>query len=184
MVEFRGKNDIVLIFDRSLVVYVFHFQCFPNVRRSPRPWKKRKVLRSVDPLVAVLQVLVGLLVVRERSTVRPTVLWKRSSYSCNSKGVRQVGIKKKRLQHFSQSIFSIFFTSFVFHSLALGSLCHEALDGELGGLDSSPKAAPSSKAAALVDVQLPFATYSEHLETVGPTGRTCDCDQTFCDTSR
>ena len=99
---------------------------------------------------------------------------------------RQAGwhLKKKRLQHFSQSIFSIFFTSFVFHSLALGSLCHEALDGELGGLDSSPKAAPSSKAAALVDVQLPFATYSEHLETVGPTGRTCDCDQTFCDTSR
>ena len=43
----------------------------------------------------------------------------------------------------------------------------QALDGELGGLDSSPKAAPSSKAAALVDVQLPFATYSEHLETVG-----------------
>lgn len=90
--EKMWKNDIVLIFDRSLVVYVFHFQCFPNVRRSPRPWKKRKVLRSVDPLVAVLQVLVGLLVVREKSTVRPTVLWKRSSYSCNSKGVRQVGI--------------------------------------------------------------------------------------------
>lgn len=94
----------------------------------------------------------------------------------------RLAFKKKRLQHFSQSIFSIFFTSFAFHSLALGSLCHEALDGELGGLDSSPKAAPSSKAAALVDVQLPFATYSEHLETVGPTGRTCDCDQNFCDT--
>ena len=70
------------------------------VRRSPRPWKKRKVLRSVDPLVAVLQVLVGLLVVHERSTVRPTVRWKQSSYSCNSKGVRQVGIKKRTFAKF------------------------------------------------------------------------------------
>ena len=35
--------------------------------------------------------------------------------------------------------------------------------GGVGGLDASPKA-PS---APLVDAQLPFATYSEHVESVG-----------------
>jgi hypothetical protein len=35
--------------------------------------------------------------------------------------------------------------------------------GGVGGLDASPKAAPSP----LVDAQLPFATYSERVESVG-----------------
>ena len=46
------------------------------------------------------------------------------------------------------------------------SSTQQALDGEMGvgGLDASPKAPPS---APLVDAQLPFATYSERVESVG-----------------
>ena len=36
----------------------------------------------------------------------------------------------------------------------------------MGGLDASPKAAPST-AAPLAEAQLPFATYSDQVETVG-----------------
>ena len=51
------------------------------------------------------------------------------------------------------------------HGVSVSASC-QALDGEMGGvggLDASPKA-PS---APLVDAQLPFATYSEHVESVG-----------------
>ena len=111
-----------------IVIHCISFRFVTLFRRSQRPLKKPRVLPSAA-LVALPAVLVG----HERSMVRPTVHWKRSSYSCSSKGGR---LRCTNLTGFKKGLnrFSKHSSPFFFYSLALGVLAPRGTGWRIGWL--------------------------------------------------